>query len=43
MQPYPPENVTCLTRLDHNRALGQVSQRTGVPAGAYTIPLFGLT
>eukprot|EP00227_Mantoniella_beaufortii_P017305 CAMPEP_0197575216 /NCGR_PEP_ID=MMETSP1326-20131121/686_1 /TAXON_ID=1155430 /ORGANISM="Genus nov. species nov., Strain RCC2288" /LENGTH=332 /DNA_ID=CAMNT_0043137945 /DNA_START=65 /DNA_END=1063 /DNA_ORIENTATION=+ len=27
----PKENVTCLTRLDHNRALGQVSQRTGVP------------
>lgn len=23
----PPENVTCLTRLDHNRALGQVSIR----------------
>ena len=20
----PPENITCLTRLDHNRALGQV-------------------
>ena len=31
MQPYSWENVTCLTRLDHNRALGQVSQRTGVP------------
>jgi malate/lactate dehydrogenase len=27
----PKENVTCLTRLDHNRALGQVSQKTGVP------------
>ena len=27
----PKENVTCLTRLDHNRALGQVSERTGVP------------
>ena len=27
----PKENVTCLTRLDHNRALGQVSQRVGVP------------
>mmetsp|Transcript_42166 Transcript_42166/g.67762 ORF Transcript_42166/g.67762 Transcript_42166/m.67762 type:complete len:333 (+) Transcript_42166:299-1297(+) len=27
----PTKNVTCLTRLDHNRALGQVSQKTGVP------------
>lgn len=27
----PKENVTCLTRLDHNRALGQVSEKTGVP------------
>lgn len=27
----PAENITALTRLDHNRALGQVSQRTGVP------------
>ena len=27
----PKENVTCLTRLDHNRALGQVSRRVGVP------------
>ena len=28
----PAENVTALTRLDHNRALGQVSQRLGVPS-----------
>ena len=27
----PKENVTCLTRLDHNRALGQVAQKAGVP------------
>ena len=27
----PKENVTCLTRLDLIRALGQVSQLTGVP------------
>ena len=27
----PKENVTCLTRLDHNRALGQVAQKTGTP------------
>merc|ERR1711990_900606 len=27
----PTKNVTCLTRLDHNRALGQVAQRCGVP------------
>ena len=27
----PKENVTCLTRLDHNRALGQVSEKTGAP------------
>ena len=24
------ENITCLTRLDHNRALGQLSERSGV-------------
>jgi len=24
----PPENITCLTRLDHNRALAQVAERT---------------
>lgn len=28
--PSPSENVTCLTRLDHNRALGQLSERSGV-------------
>lgn len=22
----PEENITCLTRLDHNRALGQISE-----------------
>ncbi|KAJ7559749.1 hypothetical protein O6H91_04G099600 [Diphasiastrum complanatum] len=27
----PEKNITCLTRLDHNRALGQVSERAGVP------------
>lgn len=27
----PKENITCLTRLDHNRALGQISQRLGLP------------
>ena len=27
----PKENITCLTRLDHNRALGQVAQKAGVP------------
>jgi len=27
----PKENITCLTRLDHNRALGQISERVGVP------------
>eukprot|EP00241_Pyramimonas_parkeae_P006582 CAMPEP_0114247618 /NCGR_PEP_ID=MMETSP0058-20121206/13120_1 /TAXON_ID=36894 /ORGANISM="Pyramimonas parkeae, CCMP726" /LENGTH=334 /DNA_ID=CAMNT_0001360939 /DNA_START=81 /DNA_END=1085 /DNA_ORIENTATION=+ len=26
----PKENITCLTRLDHNRALGQVSLKLGV-------------
>ncbi|THG10850.1 hypothetical protein TEA_026528 [Camellia sinensis var. sinensis] len=25
------KNITCLTRLDHNRALGQVSERSNVP------------
>lgn len=26
----PESNITCLTRLDHNRALGQVAERLGV-------------
>jgi len=26
----PAENITCLTRLDHNRALGQLSERANV-------------
>ncbi|KAG2441364.1 hypothetical protein HYH02_009955 [Chlamydomonas schloesseri] len=29
----PRENITCLTRLDHNRALGQVAERTGAHVG----------
>eukprot|EP00271_Cylindrocystis_brebissonii_P008828 TRINITY_DN23331_c0_g1_i1.p1 TRINITY_DN23331_c0_g1~~TRINITY_DN23331_c0_g1_i1.p1 ORF type:complete len:332 (+),score=71.12 TRINITY_DN23331_c0_g1_i1:163-1158(+) len=27
----PAKNITALTRLDHNRALGQLSDRTGIP------------
>lgn len=27
----PKANISCLTRLDHNRALGQISQRLGMP------------
>ena len=27
----PAADVTCMTRLDHNRALGQLSERLGVP------------
>lgn len=27
---FPAKNITCLTRLDHNRALGQIAERTGV-------------
>ncbi|KAH6823570.1 Lactate/malate dehydrogenase family protein [Perilla frutescens var. hirtella] len=27
----PEKNITCLTRLDHNRALGQISQSLDVP------------
>ena len=26
----PAKNITCLTRLDHNRALGQISERLNV-------------
>lgn len=26
----PEKNITCLTRLDHNRALGQIAERLGV-------------
>lgn len=26
----PEDNITCLTRLDHNRALGQISERLNV-------------
>ncbi|KAL6651165.1 hypothetical protein ACP70R_010090 [Stipagrostis hirtigluma subsp. patula] len=29
----PAKNITCLTRLDHNRALGQISERLGVHVG----------
>lgn len=25
----PSENISCLTRLDHNRALGQVAEKAG--------------
>ena len=28
---FPAKNITCLTRLDHNRALGQISERLNVP------------
>jgi malate dehydrogenase len=27
----PEKNITCLTRLDHNRALGQIAERLSVP------------
>lgn len=30
----PKANITCLTRLDHNRALGALGERLGVPPGA---------
>lgn len=26
----PAENITCMTRLDHNRSMGQLSERSGV-------------
>ncbi|EXB37586.1 Malate dehydrogenase [Morus notabilis] len=29
----PEKNITCLTRLDHNRALGQISERLDVHVG----------
>ncbi|KAH6778624.1 Lactate/malate dehydrogenase family protein [Perilla frutescens var. frutescens] len=29
----PERNITCLTRLDHNRALGQISERLNVQVG----------
>ena len=27
----PEKNISCLTRLDHNRALGQIAERLNVP------------
>ncbi|KAJ6813999.1 malate dehydrogenase [Iris pallida] len=30
----PEKNITCLTRLDHNRALGQISERLNVHVGS---------
>lgn len=30
---FPAKNITCLTRLDHNRALGQVSEKLNVHVG----------
>jgi malate dehydrogenase len=29
----PAKNITCLTRLDHNRALGQIAEKLNVPVG----------
>jgi malate dehydrogenase len=29
----PAKNITCLTRLDHNRALGQISEKLQVDVG----------
>lgn len=29
----PKKNITCLTRLDHNRALGQIAERLAVHVG----------
>lgn len=30
----PKKNITALTRLDHNRALGQLAQKTGAPVAS---------
>ncbi|GAB4819783.1 hypothetical protein N2152v2_006829 [Parachlorella kessleri] len=30
---FPKENITAMTRLDHNRSLGQLSERAGVHVG----------
>lgn len=30
---FPAKNITCLTRLDHNRALGQISEKLNVHVG----------
>lgn len=27
----PEKNITCLTRLDHNRSLGQIAEKLNVP------------
>jgi malate dehydrogenase len=32
--PLPPERFAAMTRLDHNRAVGQVALRTGAPVAA---------
>ena len=29
----PQKNITCLTRLDHNRTLGQISEKLNVHVG----------
>lgn len=29
----PEKNITCMTRLDHNRALGQISEKLNVHVG----------
>lgn len=34
----PPANITCLTRLDHNRALAQVALRAGGHMKGRTAP-----
>ncbi|KAL2650932.1 hypothetical protein R1flu_019060 [Riccia fluitans] len=30
----PEKNITCLTRLDHNRALGQIAERLNIPVSS---------
>ena len=34
--PLPPEQFAAMTRLDHNRAVGQVAARAGAPVASVT-------
>jgi len=34
--PLPPEQFTAMTRLDHNRAIGQLAARSGAPIASVT-------
>lgn len=38
-----PKNITCMTRLDHNRTKAQVAERLGIPVGkVHNVIIWGM-